>query len=130
MPEPLARRLAVLVGGALGTALRAAVVLAVPVAPGGFPWATLAVNVTGAAALGAVAGAWHGGRDAAVPLALVATGLLGSYTTFSAFALEVRLLLPAAPAVAVLYGLGSVVAGVLAAAAGARVGARAGASRA
>lgn len=51
---------------------------------GGFPAGTLAVNLSGAFALGIVTGATlHG--DA---LRLVATGLLGSYTTFSTWMLE------------------------------------------
>ena len=50
----------------------------------GFPWGTFAVNVSGAFVLGAVAGsALHG--DA---LVLVATGALGSYTTFSTWMFE------------------------------------------
>jgi CrcB protein len=50
----------------------------------GFPWGTLAVNLTGAFLLGLVAGSTlHG--DA---LVLVATGALGSYTTFSTWAFE------------------------------------------
>lgn len=51
---------------------------------GGFPAGTLAVNVSGAFLLGLLAGlALHG--DA---LVLAAAGLLGSYTTFSAWMLE------------------------------------------
>jgi CrcB protein len=50
----------------------------------GFPWGTLAVNVSGAFLLGVVAGtALHG--DA---LVLAGTGALGSYTTFSTWMLE------------------------------------------
>ena len=49
-----------------------------------FPWGTLAVNISGAFALGLVAGlALHG--DA---LLLAGTSLLGSYTTFSTWMLE------------------------------------------
>lgn len=50
----------------------------------GFPWGTLAVNLTGAFALGMLVGAAVGG-DA---LRLAATGLLGAFTTFSTWALE------------------------------------------
>ncbi|MBS1869959.1 MAG: fluoride efflux transporter CrcB [Actinobacteria bacterium] len=51
---------------------------------GWFPWGTLAVNLSGSALLGLVAGlALHG--DA---LTLVAGGLLGSYTTFSTWMLD------------------------------------------
>ena len=49
-----------------------------------FPWGTLAVNLTGALALGLLVGAELGG-DA---LRLVGTGLLGAYTTFSTWMFE------------------------------------------
>jgi CrcB protein len=49
-----------------------------------FPFGTLAVNLTGALALGVLHGAGAGG-DA---LRLVGTGLLGAYTTFSTWMLE------------------------------------------
>ena len=49
-----------------------------------FPWGTLAVNLTGAFALGVLAGAAVSG-DA---YRLAGTGLLGAYTTFSTWALE------------------------------------------
>ena len=48
-----------------------------------FPWGTLAVNLSGAFALGVVIGALSG--DA---LRLVSTGLLGAYTTFSTWMFE------------------------------------------
>ena len=50
----------------------------------GFPWGTFAVNLTGAFALGVLAGAAVSG-DA---LRLVGTGFLGAYTTFSTWMLE------------------------------------------
>jgi CrcB protein len=49
-----------------------------------FPWGTLAVNLTGAFLLGALVAA-NVGADA---LRLGATGVLGSFTTFSTWALE------------------------------------------
>ena len=49
-----------------------------------FPWGTLAVNLSGALALGILVGAEIGG-DA---LRLVGTGLLGAYTTFSTWMFE------------------------------------------
>jgi CrcB protein len=51
-----------------------------------FPWGTLAVNASGSLALGVVAGAGLDG-DA---YRLVATGLLGAYTTFSTWMLETQ----------------------------------------
>jgi fluoride exporter len=50
---------------------------------GRFPWGTLAVNASGSFLLGVVAGAVEG--DA---YGLLATGLLGAYTTFSTWMLE------------------------------------------
>jgi CrcB protein len=50
----------------------------------GFPWGTLAVNLSGAFAFGVLLGAAMSG-DA---LRLAATGLLGSFTTFSTWAFE------------------------------------------
>ena len=49
-----------------------------------FPWGTLAVNLSGALALGLLVGAEVGG-DA---LRLAGTGLLGAYTTFSTWMFE------------------------------------------
>jgi CrcB protein len=49
-----------------------------------FPWGTLAVNLSGALALGVLAGAAVSG-DA---LRLAGTGFLGAYTTFSTWMLE------------------------------------------
>lgn len=73
----------VAVAGGAGAALRYLVDLAVTRAAGaGFPWGTLVVNVTGSFGLGLAAGAVS---DAAV-LAVIGTGLLGGYTTFSAVA--------------------------------------------
>ena len=53
-----------------------------------FPWGTLVVNVTGAFALGVLAGAGLGG-DA---YTLAATGFLGAFTTFSTWVVDSRLL--------------------------------------
>ena len=50
----------------------------------GFPWGTLAVNLSGAFLLGVLVGAALSGEG----LRLLGTGLLGGYTTFSTWALE------------------------------------------
>jgi CrcB protein len=50
----------------------------------GFPWGTLAVNLSGAFALGLITGA----ALSADGLRLLGTGLLGAYTTFSTWAFE------------------------------------------
>jgi CrcB protein len=78
----------VTLGGFAGGVLRFCVTAtAGRIAPGLFPWGTLAVNVTGALAAGALAGA---GGAFAEPLfrdALI-VGVLGGYTTVSSFSLQ------------------------------------------
>ena len=64
-----------------------------------FPWGTLAVNAVGSAAIG-VLGALPLPQEARL---LLTTGLLGGFTTISAFSLEVALLWQRAPWTAVLY---------------------------
>ena len=75
---------AVAAGGALGAAARYGVSLAWPTPPHGFPWATLAVNVSGCLAIGLLLGV---DRDPRVR-AFLGTGVLGGYTTFSTYAVE------------------------------------------
>ena len=72
--------------GAVARVLLGAAVDARADAP--FPWGTLVVNVTGALALGVLAGAGLGG-DA---YTLAATGFLGAFTTFSTWVVDARLL--------------------------------------
>ena len=89
--------LLVVAGGIAGTLLRALVDVLIPQA-GGLPWPTLAVNLTGAFALGllfeALSAPRLGRAGARLRLAL-GTGLIGSYTTYSALAVETTLLLGA-----------------------------------
>jgi CrcB protein len=81
--------LQVAAGGALGAAARYLVNTAVLRALGpGFPWATLTVNVLGSFLMGAAVAAmakWGGHRLAP----FLVTGVLGGFTTFSAFSLDV-----------------------------------------
>jgi len=60
-----------------------------------FPFGILAINVIGSTAMGLVAGflAFRGGEAAADLRLFLATGLLGGFTTFSAFSLDTALLL-------------------------------------
>ena len=109
-------------GGALGALARWGVVTALPHAPGGWPWATLLVNITGCLLLGALTAALTA-RSPEPPWArpFLAVGVLGGYTTYSAFAVEVVELADAGAAVlAAGYVLVSVLGGVLAVAVGAR----------
>jgi CrcB protein len=83
--------LLVAAGGAIGASLRhGAGILSVRHLPATWPWATFSVNLLGGFAMGLVAGwfafkAAEGGQD--LRLFLV-TGVLGGFTTFSAFSLE------------------------------------------
>ena len=84
--------LLVVVGGASGTAARSGIESAYPAVPGGWPWATFWINVSGALALGAlletlaVLGPDDGWRRRA-RLGL-GTGVLGGFTTYSSFVVE------------------------------------------
>ncbi|QIL02584.1 fluoride efflux transporter CrcB [Sphingomonas sinipercae] len=109
--------LIVFFGAGLGGALRHFVNL---LAPGGgssgFPFATFAVNVLGSFAMGALAGYWlaRGGSDQHLRLFLT-TGVLGGFTTFSAFSLDTVLLIQRnAYGEAAIYAGSSVVLSVLA----------------
>lgn len=80
-------------GGALGAVARYGVGLLLKSASG-FPWATLSVNIVGSLLMGLVMG-WLG-RQTGVsePMRLfLAVGLLGGFTTFSAFSMELVTLL-------------------------------------
>ena len=113
----------VAVGGAVGTSARAALETAFAPAPGAWPWTTFAINVVGSFVLGVLLESlvrsgpddgWR--RRARVGLG---TGVLGGFTTYSTFALEVYRLVGDGHAVTgVAYALVSVVVGVVAAGAG------------
>ncbi|SFU10054.1 CrcB protein [Geodermatophilus amargosae] len=109
-------------GGALGALARWGVAEALPSPDGGWPWATLLVNLTGCLLMGVLLGALAA-RDPEPAWArpFLAVGVLGGYTTYSAFAMEVVGLTDAgAIARALGYVLVSVLGGVLAVAAGIR----------
>lgn len=80
--------LAVMAGGAIGAGARYAVGRAFAARDlTGFPWATLAVNLAGGFAMGVLAGWLLRGMPEIVRL-FVGVGVLGGFTTFSAFSWE------------------------------------------
>lgn len=87
--------LAVAAGGALGAVARYGMAgLVQRVAGGAFPWGTLAVNVLGALLMGIIvegaARLWTVPTDLRL---FLTTGVLGGFTTFSAFSLETVLMI-------------------------------------
>lgn len=105
--------LLVATGGALGALARygTGIVAARLLGPAGWPWGTFAVNLTGGLLIGLLSGwiAFKGSaHDESVRL-FAMVGLLGGFTTFSAFSLEmVQMLERREMAMAALYGLASV----------------------
>lgn len=114
--------LLVALGAAIGAPARYLVDRAVQARLGGrFPWGTLTVNVVGSLILGVLVGA-AGDFPSALATAL-GTGFCGALTTYSTFGFEtVALARRGELARSAAYAVGSVVAGLVAAAAGYALG--------
>jgi CrcB protein len=82
--------LLVFIGGGIGSVLRHTInVLCAKGTGGAFPYGTLTANVTGSIVMGLFAGYFAFKGDAAQSWRLfLMTGVLGGYTTFSAFSLD------------------------------------------
>ncbi|NDV02247.1 fluoride efflux transporter CrcB [Pseudoroseicyclus tamaricis] len=109
----------VALGGALGASLRYLAGLGtLRLAGPGFPWGTLAVNILGSFAMGTlIVILAHLSATRFAPLLM--TGLLGGFTTFSAFSLDaITLFERGQPGTAALYVTASLVLSVGACAAG------------
>jgi CrcB protein len=104
--------LLVFVGGGIGASLRHTVNMVSARGLGtAFPWGTFIINISGSLVMGLIAGylAFKGGASQPWRLFLM-TGILGGYTTFSAFSLDAALLYQRGEVGAALfYVLGSVV---------------------
>ena len=114
--------LSVALGGAIGASARFAVNLAALRLFGmGFPVGTLVVNVLGSFVMGVLAVVL---LDRASPLApFLPTGVLGGFTTFSAFSLDTLMLWERGqPGLALIYVILSVAASLLAVLAGLTIG--------
>lgn len=104
---------AVAFGGALGSVARFVIAAVMRQAAPTWPWGTLIVNVAGSFAIG-VLFAWFAARPAheAWRLGLI-TGVLGGFTTFSAFSLEaLELLRSGGPGAATGYVAVTLVLGI------------------
>ncbi|MFI2784129.1 CrcB family protein [Streptomyces sp. ALB3] len=104
---------AVAAGGALGATARHAASLAWPAPDDGFPWAVFAVNVTGCALIGVLMVLTVERKVVTHPLVrpFLGVGVLGGFTTFSAYAADVsRLLVRQEVATATAYAAATAVA--------------------
>ena len=108
--------LLVFIGGGLGSVLRHIVNVVCPRLFGAnFPYHTFIINITGSTIMGLIAGYLAFKGDAAQSWRLfLMTGVLGGYTTFSAFSLDAGLLYERGElGLAALYVLGSVVLSII-----------------
>lgn len=125
-PSPLAASALVAAGGAVGALARFQLGRLVTHLTGpsnAFPWGTLSVNLIGSLAMGALLGWFARGQVAAGAAEtfrlLIGVGLLGGFTTFSAFSAElVTMLHRSQLADAAIYGAISLFAGMAALLAG------------
>ena len=111
----------VFLGGGLGAAARYGLNIGVPRVMGnGCPWHTLMINISGCFVMGLVT-AWLASRPNVAPewRLFLTTGILGGYTTFSAFSLDFAQLLERGDASAgFAYAAASVLLSILACFAG------------
>ena len=109
--------LLVAVGGAIGASLRHLVNLgSLRLLGPGFPWGTMAINIAGSLAMGVFIELLARRFNASNEVRLfVATGILGGFTTFSAFSLDFAVLWERGAAIPALgYAIASVLGSLLA----------------
>lgn len=112
------RILLVAVGGTIGTAARLGLGLVLPEA-GGFPVAVLIANIVGALLIGVLAARLSAKAELRL---MLGTGVLGGFTTYSAFMTGTLESWAGAPLLAAVYVAGSLALGLGAAALGLRLG--------
>lgn len=96
-PNPQGSVVAVVaLGGAIGASARYGATLIWPTAPGGFPWTTLIVNVVGCAVIGVFMVVISEVRPVhRLVRPFFGTGVLGGFTTFSTYAVDIQRLVDA-----------------------------------
>ena len=113
---PLAVLGAIAAGGALGAVARYSVTVALPHGPGDFPLSTFLIDVSGCLLIGALVVLLTEvmGRPPQLARPFFGVGLLGGYTTFSAYTAEALVLLDTSTSTALAYLFGTLLAAVLA----------------
>lgn len=101
------------VGGAIGTLARYGIASAFPVAPRQFPWSTLVINLSGSFLLGIALIVVELRPPNRFLRPFLAIGVLGGFTTFSTFAVEVVQLIRERPWIALSYLATSIGGGAL-----------------
>jgi CrcB protein len=99
----------VAIGGALGACLRYLVILWVPT--DGFPWSTLSVNLIGSFALGIIIGLSANQLIDEKATLMIATGLLGAFTTMSTYSVDTITLWQDDKMMAIIYILATAIIG-------------------
>ncbi|GIH97900.1 fluoride efflux transporter FluC [Planobispora siamensis] len=107
---------AVAAGGVIGALARHGLATAFPHPPGGFPWVTFATNVIGCALIGVLMVLLtEAGRGHPLARPFLGPGVLGGFTTFSAYVADIGgLAAGGAPQVALVYLSATVTAAVTA----------------
>lgn len=110
-------------GGALGALARFGVATAFPARPDGFPWATFAINVSGCLLIGVLMVLVTEVLTAhRLVRPFLGVGVLGGYTTFSTYVVDIKRLIDnRVPVTALLYLAGTVLAALVAVWAGVAV---------
>ena len=107
----------------MGSAARIVVGLWIPAKDAGFPWAILLVNLAGSLLLGFYLARRERSISRRGSLQFWAIGVFGSFTTFSAFTVDlVEILAAGRGGMAVSYLASSVLGGLICAVAGLRIG--------
>ena len=118
--QPVSVLGAIAVGGGFGALARYGLTQLLPTPPGHFPWATFTTNVLGCLLIGVLMVLITEVRPAhRLVRPFLGVGVLGGFTTFSTYAVEIReLLRPGTVGVAFAYLAGTLVAALLAVLAG------------
>jgi CrcB protein len=120
MRAPRSVLAAISVGGAVGAIARWSIATALPASPDGFPWATFVINISGCLFIGVlmvlVTDVW---TEHKLVRPFLGVGVLGGYTTFSTYTVDIqRLLNGNAAGIALVYLVATIIGALCAATTG------------